>query len=353
MNQGRPSAPAGEIPTHLAPTFTGNRALMLEEPLIFESGSPHVTGVDLEPVPAHKSRLSGLERKAPIGLPGLSEGETVRHFTRLSRQNYGIDLGLFPLGSCTMKHNPRLNEKMARLPGFADIHPLAPQNAVQGALEARGPALLLTTSWSVPEKLPVVVASMMGIAVFFLALLSFVTSPFETLAQAPAEGRGHDDRSAAGQRPVDREQRFLDDVVGQQRHHGMMFLAVAVPDQRRQEIGHVGIRGIKVHHGVQHIGLAHTAVADGYREQFSRMQQRARHRKMLALAQRAGRCQQAGNRAGQVAEQAVLLAEAGHHVGHGLDAHLFQRGIEEHRAVETRRMVADLRHDIGMAQHHQ
>jgi glycine dehydrogenase subunit 2 len=135
MNQGRPSQPAGEIPSHLAPTFTGNRALMLEEPLIFESGSQHVTGVDLEPVPAHRSRLSGLERRAPIGLPGLSEGETVRHFTRLSRQNYGIDLGLFPLGSCTMKHNPRLNEKMARLPGFADVHPLQPQDTVQGALE--------------------------------------------------------------------------------------------------------------------------------------------------------------------------------------------------------------------------
>jgi glycine dehydrogenase subunit 2 len=135
MNQGRPSQPAGEVPTHLAPTFTGNRALMLEEPLIFESGSPHVTGVDLEPVPVHRARLGGLERRAPIGLPGLSEGETVRHFTRLSRQNYGIDLGLFPLGSCTMKHNPRLNEKMARLPGFADVHPLQPQDTVQGALE--------------------------------------------------------------------------------------------------------------------------------------------------------------------------------------------------------------------------
>jgi glycine dehydrogenase subunit 2 len=59
----------------------------------------------------------------------------VRHYTRLSRQNYAIDLGIFPLGSCTMKHNPRLNEKMARLPGFADIHPLQPSDTVQGALE--------------------------------------------------------------------------------------------------------------------------------------------------------------------------------------------------------------------------
>ena len=59
----------------------------------------------------------------------------MRHYMRLSQQNYAIDLGLFPLGSCTMKHNPRLNEKLARLPGFADIHPLQPQATVQGALE--------------------------------------------------------------------------------------------------------------------------------------------------------------------------------------------------------------------------
>src|SRR5205085_1160566 len=64
-----------------------------------------------------------------------TEPETVRHYTRLSRQNYAIDLGPFPLGSCTMKHNPRLNEKVARLPGFADVHPLQPQQTVPGALE--------------------------------------------------------------------------------------------------------------------------------------------------------------------------------------------------------------------------
>ena len=132
--QGRPSAPAG-VSGVAAPTITGNRALMLEEPLIFEIGAPDVTGVDLEDVPAHASRLSGLSREAAIGLPGLAEGEAVRHYTRLSRQNYGIDLGFFPLGSCTMKHNPRLNEKMARLRGFADVHPLQPQDTVQGALE--------------------------------------------------------------------------------------------------------------------------------------------------------------------------------------------------------------------------
>ncbi len=117
-------------------TSTGNRGLMLEEPLLFEIGRAEVTGVDLPEVDANApTRLGGLGRSEAIGLVGLTEPETVRHYTRLSRQNYGIDLGFFPLGSCTMKHNPRLNEKMARLPGFADIHPLAPQSTVQGALE--------------------------------------------------------------------------------------------------------------------------------------------------------------------------------------------------------------------------
>ena len=82
-------------------TITGNRALMLEEALIFEIGDTDTTGVDI----ASPSRLreelreglSSLLRTQPIGLPGLSEPETVRHYTRLSRQNYAIDLGLFPL----------------------------------------------------------------------------------------------------------------------------------------------------------------------------------------------------------------------------------------------------------------
>jgi glycine dehydrogenase subunit 2 len=116
-------------------TITGNRGLMLEEPLLFEIGDTQTTGVDFADVQSSAKRLGGLERSQSIGLAGLSEPEAVRHYTRLSRQNYAIDLGLFPLGSCTMKHNPRLNEKIARLPGFADIHPLQPQETVQGALQ--------------------------------------------------------------------------------------------------------------------------------------------------------------------------------------------------------------------------
>ena len=114
-------------------TFTGNRALMIEEPLIFEAGRTDVTGVDLDEPAVFKPRLSALERRA-TGLPGLSEPETLRHYVRLSQKNYGIDSGMFPLGSCTMKHNPRLNEKVARLPGLGDIHPLAPLSTVPGAL---------------------------------------------------------------------------------------------------------------------------------------------------------------------------------------------------------------------------
>ncbi len=115
-------------------TFTGNRALMLEEALIFEIGDTQTTGVDIVAMPERNMRLGGLVRNRPIGLPGLSEPEAVRHYTRLSRQNYAIDLGFFPLGSCTMKHNPRLNEKVARMKGFFDVHPLAPSQTVQGAL---------------------------------------------------------------------------------------------------------------------------------------------------------------------------------------------------------------------------
>ncbi|MBT7667574.1 MAG: aminomethyl-transferring glycine dehydrogenase subunit GcvPB, partial [Rhodospirillaceae bacterium] len=116
-------------------TSSGHRGLDLAEPLIFELDSPGRCGVDLPPAPAVENRLGGLERQAPIGLPGLSEPQVVRHFVRLSRNNFAIDAGLYPLGSCTMKHNPRLNEKVARLPGFADIHPMQPMETVQGALE--------------------------------------------------------------------------------------------------------------------------------------------------------------------------------------------------------------------------
>jgi glycine cleavage system P protein (glycine dehydrogenase) subunit 2 len=135
--QGRPTG-TGDGSSTLPATFTGNRALRIEEALIFEIGRPEVSGVDLDEPETFTPRLGTLARNEPIGLPGLSEPETVRHYVRLSRTNYGIDSGMYPLGSCTMKHNPRLDEKMARLPGFADIHPLQPLSTVPGALELIG-----------------------------------------------------------------------------------------------------------------------------------------------------------------------------------------------------------------------
>jgi glycine dehydrogenase subunit 2 len=131
--QGRPTQ-AGGAHGNRAGTFTGNRGLDHEEPLLFEQAGLENCGVDLPEPRLARSSLGGLERRRPIGLAGLSEPEAVRHYVRLSRKNYAIDSGLYPLGSCTMKHNARLNEKMARLAGFADIHPLQPQQTVQGAI---------------------------------------------------------------------------------------------------------------------------------------------------------------------------------------------------------------------------
>jgi glycine cleavage system P protein (glycine dehydrogenase) subunit 2 len=132
-NQGRPTSTGEAFPASIA-TISGDRGLDHEEALIFELDHG-AAGVDLPDVKVNDDRLGGLRRKGRVGLPGLSEPEVIRHYVRLSRMNYAIDSGLYPLGSCTMKHNPRLNEKMARLPGFGDLHPLAPQSTTQGALE--------------------------------------------------------------------------------------------------------------------------------------------------------------------------------------------------------------------------
>jgi glycine dehydrogenase subunit 2 len=112
----------------------GTRGLHYEENLLWEKQRTDYPGVDL-PQPKMMPLRTGLPERAIIGLPQVSEPEVMRHFVRLSTWNYSIDHGFFPLGSCTMKHNPRLNEKMARLAGFAHIHPKQPQKTVQGALK--------------------------------------------------------------------------------------------------------------------------------------------------------------------------------------------------------------------------
>src|SRR5262245_62478720 len=133
-SQGR----SGALSTSAAQStaaFAGKRGLQMEERLIFELGQRGRGGVDLPQPPKVKDRLNGLRRTGELGLPGLSEPQVVQHYTRLSQKNYAIDMGVYPLGSCTMKHNPRINEKVARLPGIGDLHPLQPISTVQGALD--------------------------------------------------------------------------------------------------------------------------------------------------------------------------------------------------------------------------
>ena len=123
--------------------MNNNKGLDHNEKLLFEVGDINRTGVDLSEPENLMHMLGDSFSETVIGLAGLSEPETVRHYVRLSRKNYSIDAGLYPLGSCTMKHNPRLNEKMARLEGFSEIHPLQPISSCQGALEL----IDLISSW--------------------------------------------------------------------------------------------------------------------------------------------------------------------------------------------------------------
>lgn len=111
-----------------------------EEPLIFERHTPGRMGVDLPSVGVSEVNLdelipSHLQRNSIEGMPELSEFNVVRHFNRLASWNYCIDRGLYPLGSCTMKYNPRLNEIVSRFPGFTDLHPYLPEEWAQGALQ--------------------------------------------------------------------------------------------------------------------------------------------------------------------------------------------------------------------------
>ncbi|PCI38302.1 MAG: glycine dehydrogenase (aminomethyl-transferring) [Rhodospirillaceae bacterium] len=135
VSQGRSNVPAGGSQTAQTQTISGSKGLDFAEPLIFEMGHAGRVGVDLDDVEVSDDRLNGKRRAEKIGLPDLSEPQVVRHYTRLSQKNYGIDSGFYPLGSCTMKHNPRVNEKLARLPGLGDLHPMQPTSSVQGALE--------------------------------------------------------------------------------------------------------------------------------------------------------------------------------------------------------------------------
>jgi glycine dehydrogenase subunit 2 len=104
--------------------------------LIYERSQPGRRGLGVPrpdlPVPPVPAELA---RREPPRLPELAEPEVLRHFTELSTRNYGIDTGFYPLGSCTMKYNPRVNERLVAVAGFRDLHPLVDEDAAQGALE--------------------------------------------------------------------------------------------------------------------------------------------------------------------------------------------------------------------------
>ena len=123
----------------LKPPSSARPHITRNEDLIFELSAPGKVGADLAPldVPAASAAEelgAELVRGEIEGFPEVSELEVIRHFTRLSTWNYGVDTGLYPLGSCTMKYNPRVNEVVARLEGVATLHPYAPDELAQGCL---------------------------------------------------------------------------------------------------------------------------------------------------------------------------------------------------------------------------
>src|SRR5207248_994861 len=91
--------------------------------------------LDVQDQPLEDLIPDRLHRKRPAELPELSEPDVVRHFTHLSKLNYSIDSGFYPLGSCTMKYNPKINEVVVSQPGWRDIHPYQPEATAQGALQ--------------------------------------------------------------------------------------------------------------------------------------------------------------------------------------------------------------------------
>jgi glycine dehydrogenase subunit 2 len=108
----------------------------VQEPFIWKLSSPGRIGVSLPLPDVPEDPLpDSVPLRADLPLPEVSELDVVRHFTHLSRLNFCIDTHFYPLGSCTMKYNPKMNEVAASLPGFSDVHPLQPQSLCQGSLE--------------------------------------------------------------------------------------------------------------------------------------------------------------------------------------------------------------------------
>lgn len=114
--------------------FPGTSGLILDEPLLWEKGRAGRSGASLPDCDVPSATLPAELTGSGPGWPDLSELDMVRHYTRLSTWNFGVDTGMYPLGSCTMKYNPKINEKVARMPGFAASHPLLPASMSQGVL---------------------------------------------------------------------------------------------------------------------------------------------------------------------------------------------------------------------------
>jgi glycine dehydrogenase subunit 2 len=113
----------------------GTTGLILNEPLLWEKGKRGRSGFSLPRRDVAPSPLDAALIGEGPDFPDLSEVDVVRHYTRLSTWNFGVDTGMYPLGSCTMKYNPKTNERQASLPGFAGAHPLLPTNLQQGSLK--------------------------------------------------------------------------------------------------------------------------------------------------------------------------------------------------------------------------
>ncbi|GBC63361.1 glycine dehydrogenase [Desulfonema ishimotonii] len=114
--------------------FAGTTGLIMNEPLLWEQGRKGRCGISIPEADVASAPLDPELAGEGPDFPDLSEVDVVRHFTRLSQWNFGVDTGMYPLGSCTMKYNPKINERIAALPGFAGAHPMLPPELAQGTL---------------------------------------------------------------------------------------------------------------------------------------------------------------------------------------------------------------------------